>query len=74
MNRTDNIYDVIIIGGGPAGLTAGIYASRARLKTLILEKGLCGGLPLTTNVIENYPGYPNGINGMELLIFGNLEK
>jgi thioredoxin reductase (NADPH) len=60
-------YDIVIIGGGPAGLTAGIYASRNRLQTLLLERGLCGGLPATTNFIENYPGHPEGINGMELV-------
>jgi thioredoxin reductase (NADPH) len=65
---TSNVnYDIIIIGGGPAGLTAGIYASRNRLRTLLLERGLCGGLPATTNFIENYPGHPEGINGMELV-------
>jgi thioredoxin reductase (NADPH) len=60
-------FDVVIIGGGPAGLTAGIYASRDGLKTLLLEKGLCGGLPATTSLIENYPGFPQGTNGMELM-------
>lgn len=67
MDESNNHYDIIIIGGGPAGLTAGIYASRNRLNTLLLEKGLCGGLPATTNLIENYPGYPDGMNGMELI-------
>ncbi len=56
-------YDVIIIGGGAAGLTAGIYASRARLKTLLLEKGLVGGLATYTNEIENYPGFPDKPKG-----------
>ncbi len=60
-------YDIIIIGGGPAGLTAGIYASRARLKTLLLEKNITGGLAATTDKLENYPGFPDGIGGMELL-------
>lgn len=60
-------YDVIIIGGGPAGLTAGIYTSRERLNTLLLEKEICGGLPATTDLIENYPGFPEGINGVELM-------
>jgi len=60
-------YDLIIIGGGPAGLTAGIYASRARLKTLLLEKNITGGLAATTDKLENYPGFPDGISGMDLL-------
>ncbi len=60
-------YDLIIIGGGPAGLTAGIYASRARLKALLLEKQITGGLAATTAKLENYPGFPDGVAGMELL-------
>ncbi|MBN2198617.1 MAG: thioredoxin-disulfide reductase [Candidatus Aminicenantes bacterium] len=59
--------DVIIVGGGPGGLTAAIYTSRNRLNTLLLEKGVCGGLPATTDAVENYPGFPDGINGMELI-------
>ena len=50
------IYDVIILGAGPAGLTAGLYAGRARLSTLILEKGQDGGQIAITDEIENYPG------------------
>ncbi|UCH12018.1 MAG: thioredoxin-disulfide reductase [Candidatus Omnitrophota bacterium] len=61
------IYDVIIIGGGPAGLSAGIYASRERISTLLLEKGMCGGLLTVADLIENYPGFPNGIKGMDLV-------
>ncbi len=61
------IRDVVIIGGGPAGLTAGIYTSREGLDTLILEKGICGGLAATTDILENYPGFPEGVNGMELM-------
>ncbi len=60
-------HDIIIIGGGPAGLTAGIYAARERLNTLLLEKGVCGGLPAITDLIENYPGFPEGIKGMDLM-------
>ena len=59
-------YDLIIIGGGPAGLTAGIYAGRARLKTLLLEKLIHGGQMMTTHLVENYPGFPEGITGFEL--------
>lgn len=64
MNQS--LYDVIIIGGGPAGLTAGIYTGREKLSTLLLEKSISGGWPNMTGEIENYPGFPEGINGMEL--------
>jgi thioredoxin reductase (NADPH) len=60
------IYDVIIIGGGPAGMTAGLYTSRARLKTLLIENALFGGQMTTTELIENYPGFPQGVSGDEL--------
>jgi len=60
------IYDVVIIGGGPAGLTAGLYTARARLKSLLIEKGLPGGLVTTTEWVENYPGFEEGIMGVEL--------
>ncbi|MEW6387277.1 MAG: thioredoxin-disulfide reductase [Thermodesulfobacteriota bacterium] len=59
-------YDLLIIGGGPAGLTAGIYAGRARLRTLLLEKLVHGGQMMTTDLVENYPGFPEGISGFEL--------
>jgi len=56
-------YDVVIIGGGPAGLTAAIYAGRARLKTILIEKALIGGLATYTNEIANYPGFPEAPKG-----------
>ena len=62
----EETYDVVIIGGGPAGLTAGIYAGRAQLKTVIVEKGLPGGQIAQTDEVENYPGFPEGISGPEL--------
>jgi thioredoxin reductase (NADPH) len=60
-------HDAIIIGGGPAGLTAGLYLMRAGIDTLLLEKVLPGGTPLNTGRVENYPGFPEGISGKELM-------
>ena len=62
----DGIYDIVIVGGGPAGLTAGIYAARARMKTLLVEKMACGGQVLIADTIENFPGFPEGIKGPDL--------
>ena len=59
-------HDLIVIGAGPAGLTAGIYAARAGLKTAILERTVPGGHAATTHHIENYPGFPEGISGFDL--------
>lgn len=60
------MYDVLIIGAGPAGLTAGIYTARGGLKTGIIEMGMPGGQAAATEKIENYPGFPEGIGGYEL--------
>jgi len=60
-------YDTIIIGGGPAGLAAGLYAQRARMKTALIERAMAGGQVLLTELIENYPGFPGGIAGGELM-------
>ena len=60
------IYDVIVIGGGPGGYTAALYAARANLSVAILEKLTPGGQMGTTDIIDNYPGFPQGVNGFEL--------
>ena len=62
----DRIYDMIIVGGGPGGYTAALYAARAGLKTLVLEKLSAGGQMALTTQIDNYPGFPEGIDGYEL--------
>lgn len=65
MNTVD--YDLVIIGGGPAGLTAGLYAARARVNVILIEKVVPGGQILTTDWIENYPGFPEGLSGSDLI-------
>jgi thioredoxin reductase (NADPH) len=59
-------FDVIIIGGGPAGLSAGLYTSRAGFKTLLIEKAMIGGQITNAELVENYPGFPDGISGFDL--------
>lgn len=59
-------YEVIIIGGGPAGLTGGLYTSRAGLKTLLIERSMFGGQIVNAQLVENYPGFPDGISGFDL--------
>jgi thioredoxin reductase (NADPH) len=66
VTKDHQYYDLVIIGGGPAGLTTALYGGRARLKTLVIEKSLIGGLATYTNEIANYPGFPEGITGLEL--------
>jgi len=73
LNKSDTVgrqkekeFDVVILGGGPAGLTTAIYSSRALLRTLIIEEGIIGGEAASTELIENYPGFPDGVPGMDL--------
>ncbi len=66
------VYDVIIIGGGPAGLTAGIYTTRAKLSTVLIEKLGIGGQTSLTDKVENYPGFIDGVSGPELV--HNMEE
>ena len=66
MNVSSNNYDIIIIGGGPGGLCAGMYTARSRLATLLIERGAIGGQIINTQLVENYPGFPDGISGIDL--------
>lgn len=63
------MHDVLIIGGGPAGYTAALYCARANLNTAVIEKLAPGGQMATTDIIDNYPGFPDGVNGFDLAIY-----
>lgn len=65
--------DIAIIGGGPAGLSAGIYAARDKRDTILIEKGMAGGLIAMAEHVENYPGFPEGVSGFELGEFMNTQ-
>ena len=60
-------FELVILGAGPAGLSAGLYASRARIDHVLIEKGAPGGQVLTTDWVDNYPGFPDGISGFDLI-------
>ena len=62
----NHIHDVVIIGGGPAGYTAALYAARAGLDTLLIEKMSIGGQMALTDIIDNYPGFSEGVDGFTL--------
>ncbi len=62
------MYDVIIVGAGPAGLTAGLYAARAGMSVLVLERVFAGGQIARAHIVENYPGFPEGVSGVDLSI------
>ena len=66
MATNGDSYDVVIIGAGPAGLTAGLYTSRARLNSLLVERALFGGQIINAEMVENFPGFPEGIRGYDL--------
>ncbi len=66
MVKSPKKYDIVIIGGGPAGLSAGIYIARARLNSLLIERGAIGGQIINTEWVENYPGFTESISGIDL--------
>ncbi len=72
MSDSSNKHDVIMVGAGPAALSAAIYTTREDIETLLLEKGVPGGLAAVTDQVDNYPGFPDGISGLDLA--ANLQK
>ena len=60
------VHDVVMIGAGPSALSAAIYTTREDIETVLLEKGVVGGLAAITDSVENYPGFPKGVGGLEL--------
>lgn len=66
MVEAKNVHEVVIIGAGPAALTAAIYTTREDIETLLFERGVIGGLAAVTDMVDNYPGFPDGIEGLTL--------
>lgn len=62
----ETLYDVAVVGAGPTGLAAAVYTTREDLKTIVVDKGVVGGLIATTETVDNYPGFPDGVGGIEL--------
>lgn len=71
-SNNSDIHDVVMIGAGPSALTAAVYTTREDIETVLYEKGVIGGLAAVTDQVDNYPGFPDGIEGMTLA--GQLEK